>query len=324
MHKGCVVGRGASSTVWACHADPTIVLKEIDMHSFVGENLRGTAQFAEIQTLSLCTADSQCNVVALRGWALLGTKLWMVLEHCPAGTLADYVRQHGPLPLDLIQAFTKNISSAIKSINAVGKIHADVKPANFFIIENHATGVPELKLGDLGSAISSSPTGCGVSHGSAFFQSPEAVVGRTGTKSDVYGAGATIFFMATGRPPMHYPENNKGKTSIECTAAWIQRTGMAFITGGCDVTLTEELARFRAEQANSDLVDLVEAWMSFRPEDRPTPRSTEFLHPKFLKDLIAPTCTTPPTSPAMETSPLTPITEHAFDVIFSSKRSLVF
>ena len=322
MHdRGDVVGRGATGVVWACRKVPTVVLKQIDLSNEIGTELGNTSAFSEIRSLWHCVvARAEDHVVRLHSWALLGTSLWMVLENCDQGSLASYVQTHGPLPTDLIRRFSRNIASAVESISAIGKVHCDIKPANIFVSKS-SEGL-ELKLGDLGSAVDcehqaksrqnslsscssdsvveeneendnrkkTSPNDCvrmaseGVTNGTNFYQSPEAVVGCTSSASDVFGAGASVYFMATGKAPLSpsRPER-KGRSETELGAEWVSKTGLAYISGGRYEQLDAELAKFRSEQNDDDLADLVETWMGFRPSERPSPLSPGFSGHSFLR-----------------------------------------
>ena len=336
--RGNVIGRGAAGVVWECPAAPTVVLKQIDMSKQVGNELGSTPQFAEVQSLWHCiVARSEKHVVQLQAWALLGTTLWIVLENCDQGSLAAYVQRHGPLPTQLIRRFTRNIASAVESISTIGKVHCDIKPENIFVSKS-SEGLVSLKLGDLGSAVDCNhhntvsgnvvadgiPMAAeGVTNGTSFYQAPEAVVGRTSSHSDVFGAGASVYFMATGKAPLSptRPERN-GRSDLEVGAEWTSNTGSAYMRGGRFDRLDRALAKFRSEQDDEDLADLVETWMGFRPSERPKPLSPGFRRHSFLQpeqdpdeeiSAVPPSPTTPPSSPNLvgSASPSNNLWKHA-------------
>jgi serine/threonine protein kinase len=58
---------------------------------------------------------------------------YMVLELCPGGSLADRLKQHGPLSVREARDIGTKISDAPAAAHAAGVLHRDVKPANILI-----------------------------------------------------------------------------------------------------------------------------------------------------------------------------------------------
>ncbi len=73
-------------------------------------------------------------------------------------------------------------------------IHRDIKPANIVLRNDGA-----LALVDFG-AVETRPTGR-VVVGTSGYMAPEQLMGRAGPESDLYGLGATLVHLATGRHP---------------------------------------------------------------------------------------------------------------------------
>ena len=125
----------------------------------------------------------------------------IVTELVTGGTLRDLVERHGRLAameaVDLMRQVVAGLDAAARA----GVVHRDVKPSNCFI---DAGG--EVKIGDFGLAISTlegaaRPRAAAI-EGTLAFASPEQLRGEPpDVRSDVYSAGATLYYLLTGRPP---------------------------------------------------------------------------------------------------------------------------
>jgi eukaryotic-like serine/threonine-protein kinase len=125
---------------------------------------------------------------------------FMAMEYVDGETLAEHVARRGPLPPDEAAELGIQICRGLAAVHAAGLVHRDVKPQNLLLRRD---GV--LKLGDFGIAFGVEGTRltmAGTVLGTAAYLAPEQARGDEVTASaDVYGVGAVLYELLTGRPP---------------------------------------------------------------------------------------------------------------------------
>jgi eukaryotic-like serine/threonine-protein kinase len=125
---------------------------------------------------------------------------FIVMELVNAPTLADLVRQEGPLPVQRVAEIGAQVAGALEAAHAAGIVHRDVKPANVMVGER---GV--AKLADFGIAsVQGDPqlTSTGLVIGSPAYMAPEQAKGEaSGPAADFWALGATMFYAVEGQPP---------------------------------------------------------------------------------------------------------------------------
>lgn len=139
---------------------------------------------------------------------------YYVMEYLRGPSLADLVRDHGPLPAGRVVYLMRQACNALAEAHGVGLVHRDLKPAN--IIAAHCGGQRDVvKLVDFGlvtAAIDEPPPNLeatieGIVSGSPMYMSPEQAFGVRGLdgRSDLYSLGAVAYHLITGRPPFEGP-----------------------------------------------------------------------------------------------------------------------
>lgn len=131
---------------------------------------------------------------------------YLTLEYIDGQSLAQVLRQ-GPLEPRRAAEYARTIAEAIHYAHVQGVLHRDVKPSNVLL---DAFG--EVRLTDFGLAKrldgSSDMTVTGEMLGSPNYLSPEQAGGRNrevGPPADIYGIGALLYELLTGRPPFMAP-----------------------------------------------------------------------------------------------------------------------
>ncbi|XP_051533396.1 serine/threonine-protein kinase ULK1 isoform X3 [Myxocyprinus asiaticus] len=147
------------------------------------------------------------NIVALHDFQETASSVYLVMEYCNGGDLADYLHSKGTLSEDTIRVFLQQIAGAMRVLQAKGIIHRDLKPQN--ILLSHPTGRKShssnacIKIADFGFARHlqnnmMAATLCG----SPMYMAPEVIMSQNyDAKADLWSIGTIVFQCLTGKAP---------------------------------------------------------------------------------------------------------------------------
>ncbi|KAJ9187376.1 hypothetical protein P3X46_002837 [Hevea brasiliensis] len=156
------------------------------------EEIRG-----EIEMLQQC---SHPNVVRYLGSYQGEEYLWIVMEYCGGGSVADLMNvTEEPLEEYQIAYICREALKGLAYLHSIFKVHRDIKGGNILLTEQG-----EVKLGDFGVAaqltrtMSKRNTFIGTPH----WMAPEVIQeSRYDGKVDVWALGVSAIEMAEGLPP---------------------------------------------------------------------------------------------------------------------------
>jgi len=132
------------------------------------------------------------------------TDVWyFAMELVEGPSARQLLKKKGRLSEDEALRIAKDIAEALDCAHRNRIVHRDVKPDNILLTKDGTA-----KLADLGLARhqqdDAALTQSGAAMGTPFYMAPELVRGEVetlDTRTDLYGLGATLFHLVTGRPP---------------------------------------------------------------------------------------------------------------------------
>ncbi|WP_159766907.1 protein kinase domain-containing protein [Streptomyces sp. HM190] len=125
---------------------------------------------------------------------------WMATQYVPGSSLAQRIRDGGPLRDGELRRLALGLVEALREIHRAGVVHRDLKPANVLIAED---GPRVIDFGISRAAENHTLTETGQMIGTPPFMSPEQLTdARTvGPASDVFSLGSLLVFTLTARGP---------------------------------------------------------------------------------------------------------------------------
>lgn len=131
-------------------------------------------------------------------------KAFLVMQYIEGVTLRRVMATHG-LHFERTARIVRQLGQALSAAHSKGICHRDLKPENV-MLEDVGGGAEQAKLIDFGvSQLKDSQvvTGTDVTFvaGTLPYMAPEQLLGHPTAASDIYGFGALVYEMVTGRPP---------------------------------------------------------------------------------------------------------------------------
>ncbi|CAA7393411.1 unnamed protein product [Spirodela intermedia] len=191
------LGKGSYGAVYKARDIKTSELVAIKVIS-LSEGEEGYEEIrGEIEMLQQC---SHPNVVRYFGSYQGEEYLWIVMEYCGGGSVADLMNiTEEPLDEGQIAYICREALKGLSYLHSIFKVHRDIKGGNILL-----TDQGEVKLGDFGVAaqltrtMSKRNTLIGTPH----WMAPEVIQeSRYDGKVDVWALGVSAIEMAEGFPP---------------------------------------------------------------------------------------------------------------------------
>ncbi|KAM9442675.1 serine/threonine-protein kinase ULK2-like isoform 2-T2 [Salvelinus alpinus] len=147
------------------------------------------------------------NIVALYDVQETPNSVFLVMEYCNGGDLADYLQAKGTLREDTLRVFLQQISAAMRILNSKGIIHRDLKPQNILLSytsrkRSSINGI-RIKIADFGFArYLQSNMMAATLCGSPMYMAPEVIMSQNyDAKADLWSIGTVVYQCLVGKPP---------------------------------------------------------------------------------------------------------------------------
>ncbi|XP_039363650.1 serine/threonine-protein kinase ULK2 isoform X3 [Mauremys reevesii] len=147
------------------------------------------------------------NIVALYDVQEMSNCVFLVMEYCNGGDLADYLQAKGTLSEDTIRVFLQQIAAAMRILHSKGIIHRDLKPQNILLSyasrrKSSVSGI-RIKIADFGFArYLHSNMMAATLCGSPMYMAPEVIMSQHyDAKADLWSIGTVIYQCLVGKPP---------------------------------------------------------------------------------------------------------------------------
>jgi Tol biopolymer transport system component/predicted Ser/Thr protein kinase len=154
---------------------------------------------------------------------------FLVMERVEGKTLQEAVRE-GPLSEKEIVRLGSQLARGLQAAHEHGVVHRDLKPGNLALTSDGLLKVLDFGLArlerltvpEVGEVTASTDTAVGHVVGTPAYMAPEQLRGKgVDARTDVYGAGACLYEIATGRRPFG------AKSGVELTDAVLHEAPVA-------------------------------------------------------------------------------------------------
>jgi hypothetical protein len=238
------------------------------------DTLRGDEDRARfLREGQLAASISHAHTVYIFGSEEVGGAPAITMELLAGGTLKDRVSTEGPLSPSAAASALLDIIGGLDAAQAAGILHRDVKPSNCFVDEAGA-----VRVGDFGLSISTLTRD--VQHelettgfqGTPQFAAPEQLRGEPlDVRADIYAAGATLYYLLTGRPPHDAPDLRELVSKVASEKPVSPRVLRRDVPRGLAAVVLRCLAKAPAgrPQSYGELADLLRPYVA--AGDAPAP-----------------------------------------------------
>lgn len=192
------IGSGAYGEVWA--ATNLKTGRRVAVKFFTRRSEAGVKQLMrEVEKLLAVTSDAR-YIVQLFDYGWDADPPYYVMDYIESGSLEDRLRT-GPLPTSEAIELFQEVATGMMHLHGKGILHCDLKPGNVLLDQD---GNP--RVADFGQSRMKSDQTSAL--GTLFYMAPEQadIDAAPDTGWDVYGLGALMYSMLTGKPPYYTPE----------------------------------------------------------------------------------------------------------------------
>lgn len=192
-----LIGSGGFSKVYTAHQERfarTVAVKVVSVDLSSDAIRRFEREQATAGQL-----DGHPNVIRIYESGLTEAgRPYLMMEYHSAGSVADRLRRHGPLPVADVLDLGVKLGGALHAAHRRGIVHRDVKPQNVLLSQFSGPVLADFGIAALDPGRFTVTTEAFSVHHAA----PEVLAGGAATpSSDLYSLASTIYELLSGRPP---------------------------------------------------------------------------------------------------------------------------
>ena len=250
-----LLGSGTFGSVWSGTQSRTGLSVAVKV---LNENLGSEWGSLQNEVRRLRELVEHPHIVSLLDADLTHNPPFFVMPWLKRGSLADLKEW---VPLSTIApaqgGWFRQLAQALQFTHDKGFLHCDLKPSNVLIDEQG-----HLRVVDFGQSVLHADTS--VALGTLGWMAPEqGLQGVPSVRWDIYGLGATIYFLLTSAFPRWTPEDRASLASLGARQRLATYAQILASRPQLDL-------RRRRPDLDRDLVALVEACLALQPERRPS------------------------------------------------------
>lgn len=246
-----IVARGGMGTVYQAYLpdlDKVVALKalnvkaedDVDLQRFMFE-ARSAARLRHP------------NIVPVHDIGQVGETRYFTMDLVQGKSLDLLVHTNGTYDAHEAARIGRTLGKALAYAHAKGVIHRDIKPGNILVEDK--SGEPYLTDFGLARTVESSQqlTKTGFAVGTPNYMAPEQATGSKDLdeRADVYGVGALLYSIMTGRPPFQGPNALATMTSVINDPAPSVRAVATEAPEALDLILKKAMAKSRRDRYSS-------------------------------------------------------------------------
>ncbi|NRQ36539.1 serine/threonine protein kinase [Nonomuraea sp. NN258] len=196
------LGEGGMGVVWRAYdelLDRTVAIKEV-RYAGVGDTRRAELNGRTIREARAAGRLDHPSVIVIHDVIEEDGRPWIVMQLVRSRSLAQVVREFGPLPVEQVASIGGRLLDALRAAHATGVLHRDVKPENVLLADDGRVVLTDFGIASMEAEAGLTATGGLV--GTPAYMPPERLNGEPARpESDLWALGATLYTAVEGRPP---------------------------------------------------------------------------------------------------------------------------
>ncbi len=198
-------GMGAVYRAWDMRLNVLVALKEMVAQPDLDTEALRDLQMQFQQEATVLARLSHPHLVGVTDYFHEGRTVYLVMKYVEGQSLADLIKQVGPIPEPQVVAWSGQLLEALSYCHGQGVIHRDIKPQNIIIGPDRNAVLVDFGLVKLWNPNDPRTRTAVRGVGTPQYAPPEQYdvsAGHTEPRSDLYSVGATMYHALTGQAPL--------------------------------------------------------------------------------------------------------------------------